>query len=284
MVIKPNMIRAGDQIIVPVEQSIYSFNLEDIIKKDHEARVNWSKYFSTKDLATGERDGDSAIGEIAFDEHVKVVYVPVSTNDGQRKVVTLYAYRPDGVELWKRVVYDQPNAPQTVAAPHGYAVAKDGKVVVSLELVGGMHAFDKDGKKLWTKPSFCEGRENIGMSHMDIQRDILYAAPSGGSCLSAYDMSTGDRRWEFTPPNNQFTFGSRFTIVRGVLYAANGFLWALEADTGKPLAQSRDFLGAPPEAKWPNTAYLSGGTVNYDAKRDQLLLWAYKLWAFKPVR
>lgn len=269
---------------IPAAQDIYVYRNSRLLSSEEEIQPEWRRTYESKDRVEGRIDGADSVGRADYDDYARIIYVPVSNNDGRRKVVTLYAYRLDGTEVWRRVIYDQPNAPQTVASPPAYAVAKDGKVVVSLELVGGMHAFDKDGNKLWTKPSYCEGRENIGMSHMDIQNNVLYTAPSGGSCLTAYNMSTGDRRWEFTPPNNQFTFGSRFTIVRGVLYAANGFLWAIEADTGKLLAQSRDFLGAPPDAKWPNTAYLSGGTVNYDAKRDQLLLWAYKLWAFKPVR
>jgi outer membrane protein assembly factor BamB len=87
-------------------------------------------------------------------------------------------------------------------------------------------------------------------------------------------LKTGQKKWDFQAPVGG-TFANKPLFLNGVIYAANPYVYALDAESGQLLAQSAtkdDFL------------YDKIGTVHYDSKRNQLLVWGAKIYSYKPLR
>lgn len=186
----------------------------------------------------------------------------------------LEAYDRDGNLLWTQST-KWTDAPNLMEA---HILRVYGDTLVATVGRGVLQAFDRrTGAKRWNGqwPTWdtCPTGGASGADGLEVGDGKAFVNPGGGSCVVGFDLNTGKAIWRFQAPNH-LTFQSTPTYLRGVLYTTNTRLFALDANTGHMLAKApSDIL---------HTA--AGGQVQYDAARDQLLVWGQQLVAYKPLR
>jgi len=165
---------------------------------------------------------------------------PTLSNDGNTIYVgsgdrnkdeggTLYALNSDGTLKWKVENLDG-------ARVSGAVVGSDGTIYATGS--GRVHAFDKDGNKLWESDKDTASSLTPSLS----SDGTLYVGTSGG-IVYAINASTGQTKWLYqTGPNPDFTgdqkdpqYGVLATIVigaDGIIYvgAMDGVMHALNTD------------------------------------------------------
>jgi outer membrane protein assembly factor BamB len=264
----------GDRLYVPNAQDLRVYRLGDLVSDAPTVEPVWAKHYPSLDSLGGD-GGVPVLDALDHDPTLNRLYVALSDDDGTRKALRVVAYDLDGTERWQRTVWQEASGrPGSLAV--GNLASRDGRVIVQ-QSMGRFMAFDAEGEKLWERASLCPTGGTTGVETMVIEDGRMYTTPMGDSCITAWDVRTGELVWNFEADGPSFM--NEFALVRGVLYAANGRLWALDLKTGKVLAAS-----SPELAQQLRGSALSAGTVRYDAPRDQLILWGRALWAFKPIR
>jgi hypothetical protein len=134
--------------------------------------------------------------------------------------------------------------------------------------------YDFQNHLIWEAPEYiCPG----GSAHIPISliryNDTVLIMPFGDTCFSAWDTETGKMRWSFQSPN-KLSFVNTPLLHNNVLYAGNGYLWALDFDTGNILAVSERNKGTQGEA----------GTPQYDVDSNQIIFWGLELQFYKPLK
>lgn len=192
--------------------------------------------------------------------------------EGSEYPTYLSVFDRSGNLLWRKTIRLQ-KPPGPKQSTPGRVGAGNGRIV-ALASPGDTIAFDVAGNELWRNPAFfCpSGGGTTFYRSVSVEDNLVMLSPSGDNCISGWDARTGERKWVLDAKVN--TFDNRPLLLNGVVYASNTFLWAWDAETGEVLGRSGRLLkaqGLP-------------GTVKYHAKRNQLLIWADQIWAFKPLR
>jgi outer membrane protein assembly factor BamB len=120
--------------------------------------------------------------------------------DGSRR--SLYCFdRKDGKKLWAATVNCPKGMPQYFDEGEGYCAttpAADGERVVVWEGTGGLHCYDFEGTKLWSR-ELGEFRHKWGLGGSPILHDgkvILNAGPGKRVFMTAIDVKSGKTLWE----------------------------------------------------------------------------------------
>lgn len=135
-----------------------------------------------------------------------------------------------------------------------------------------MQAFDTEtGERLWlSEPLSCEtdGPYPGYVQTLD-DKDIYFTI---GACVMSVSQKDGKINWIMSAldSSKRFTFSAQPLLHNGVLYTVNGYLWAIEADTGKVLSRSQ-------KSDPSQFAYIH----EYN---NQIIVWGGNLLAYKPVR
>ncbi|ULH15523.1 PQQ-like beta-propeller repeat protein [Deinococcus sp. KNUC1210] len=251
----------GDLLLVPTIHAVYAYSLSELAGFSGTPTPRWQHEF------TPPADGSYTVSDVQVDAVTGQTYVLNYVELSRENVrLFLHAYRQDGTEIWQQEVTGP--APLYLGAK---MTVGEGRIVV-FQGAGRMAAFDSAGTAVWKASSLCQENGDQNSTYAQIQQHTIFFSPGGSSALCAFNLTDGTRKWTFDP--NGAGFMNRFVVVRGVLYDSNGTLYALDTATGNVLAKT----GVDPSAE------LGGGTVLYDQPRNQLLVWADKLWAFKPIR
>jgi outer membrane protein assembly factor BamB len=159
--------------------------------------------------------------------------------------------RKKGKIVWKQIVWK--GEPEPSHATNGWASAScatDGKHVVAFFGRGGIHCFDVNGKKLWSKNlGTFEGPWGTGASPILVDDMVIQNCEAEGEAsLTAFDVRTGDVVWKTPrdiPEKGGWSTpvlvdtGSRRELV------LNGFngVSSYEPATGKKLWFCKSFAG-----------------------------------------
>lgn len=193
--------------------------------------------------------------------------------DGRRNKsdFNLVKLSKSGETLWQIRADEVPNIlPDWYIAPNYIEIENNHIYVASLER---MQSFDlATGKQQWVSPDFTKAC-NDSSNRIDdflIHEDSIYLSPTVGSCIFSIDKLTGKLNWTLSSREDTFaTFGGEPAIKNGVVYVSDGFLWAIDAKTGKKLARSSDF------DRGSHGAFIK-------ATDDAILVWGSRLRSFKP--
>ena len=181
------------------------------------------------------------------------------------------SFTPAGNLRWE-VSTGSLSEPATVSAMR----AANGHLYI--DAVGkGLQSLDlKTGQLLWNKytsTDMCPGGGSGNTTNLIVSAGKVMFGSVGGSCIQAFNETDGALAWAFKSPND-VTFSSEPVEVRGVVYATNGPLWAIDAATGKGLAASDSITDAT-----------GGARIVYDQETDQLVQWTgFQIDVFKPIR
>lgn len=121
------------------------------------------------------------------------------TDDGQIERIVFCLDRTDGHLLWRQVAWT--GEPEKIHRMNSYATptcATDGRHVVAFFGPGGIHAYDVDGKPLWSRDlgSF-PGPWGTGASPILVGRLVIQNCDAAGpSSLIALDVDTGKTAWK----------------------------------------------------------------------------------------
>jgi outer membrane protein assembly factor BamB len=265
-----NQLQAiGDNLILPLDKAVLAYKLSAIIAADTVPLVPIWRY--TPVPKPGYR---VTIGDVAYDSISGLLF----TSDRESNSVTrmgdtsLSTIDPkDGSLKWRKVVNhtdnDDVSSFGTVGAGGGLGY---------IHLVGqySLSAYDISGTIVWTNPNvLCPDPRTNGSFTLPYVNGILFVAVNGDHCMGALDATSGKTKFVFNAPKGG-TFAQRPLVLNNVMYATNGYLWAVDMNTGNVLGQSGD-LGS---------TQFTTGTVLYDQKRNQLLTWGDGLRAFKPLK
>lgn len=179
------------------------------------------------------------------------LFVTTATDGGKaRHLICLAA--ADGKELWKDTVASA--EPEEIHAMNSHATATcatDGKVVVAYFGPAGLHAWDLEGKKLWSLDVGVRGGTwGFGASPVIVGDKVIQNCDSEGpSRLIAVELATGKIAWETpreTKPKGGWSTptlieveGRRELIVNGEFGvqaydpATGKELWFCEGPTGR---------------------------------------------------
>jgi outer membrane protein assembly factor BamB len=164
----------------------------------------------------------------------------------------VFAYDQDGKELWSTTL-DNPDEPEQGIYPKGMIVYGD-YLVISTTVTGLVGLDRKTGKRLWFTPRLtektglsenCEGG-SVGATELELGDGLVYANSTSGTCVYAINPADGKVAWFFRGElgnNTTITFGGKPKYHNGVLYAYNGYLYALDGKTGQVLAASKKYGG-----------------------------------------
>ncbi|MFN8509136.1 MAG: PQQ-binding-like beta-propeller repeat protein [Deinococcaceae bacterium] len=237
--------------------SIYVYDVSNPLKKDLEPL--WSKTF--KHMFAFDVDPSGNVYASA----------DISTDKEQNHLVS---FTKEGTQRW--------SISADVLSPYPHVdihqIRVEGDVVLTAASGGQLHAYDTQTGQpkwnAWSSYNTCPGTSAPSASSVLVAEGKIFVVPVSGICVNAFDLKTGKALWVFSSPN-VLTFASQPAYHNGVLYASNHRLWAIDAETGKPLGVSGfNMYGTQFNA-----------VVHFDPIRNQILLWGFEgLYAFKPVR
>lgn len=126
------------------------------------------------------------------------LFLTGASEDGRERYLFCIG-RSDGKLLWERTIRCE--EPETPHAMNGYATptcATDGERVVAFFGPAGIHAFDMEGEKLWSRDlGAFPGPWGVGASPVMVEgRVIQNGDREGESMLVALDAATGETVWE----------------------------------------------------------------------------------------
>ena len=246
---------AGASLYVISGPILYKFRTADLLRSD--AQPVWTRTYSGYALA---------LLLVPDEDHI---VVSVNDVDVSRRLVALNGH---GQQRW---TVDVAPATQTVSSAYILSSCKD--LVIAHAGAAGLQAYKLEtGAKAWAdfpNTDICPGGHSISTANLTIAADKIYMGPSGGTCVQAYQADTGKLAWVFNA-SNDVTFNTKPLYLNGVVYASNNILWALDAETGKALAQAPDEVG-------DNT----GSPLAYDPVDNQILHWGTTgVFAYRPLK
>lgn len=160
----------------------------------------------------------------------------VALRDGDINLIKLSA---TGEQLWAVDSHEEPR--------HLYKtidhIETDGNYIYTT-IFDKLQSFDLvTGEKRWLSPNLteaCGGNTSGQIDDFLMVDAIIYATPTSGSCVFAIHKNTGELKWTLSSRvdrNAYFTFGGEPALHNGVLYVANGYLWAIDAETGEKITR-----------------------------------------------
>jgi outer membrane protein assembly factor BamB len=140
-----------------------------------------------------------------------------------------------------------------------------------------IQAFDKNtGKRIWLSPELqCRGGVPGGYAaKLEVGGGKVYAQYNSMDCVHAINLSDGSVSWVVSAgdyPGLGGGFSGKALYHNGVVYSANGRLYAIEASSGKVLSISRNLDRYAHET----TPQLIDG---------EIVIWGLDITAYKPLR
>ncbi|UQN10591.1 PQQ-binding-like beta-propeller repeat protein [Deinococcus sp. QL22] len=260
----------GEVFILPMHSTLLAYRIDDLLSSELPAQPLWR--FDVKALSS---TGIARFPSLSCAVQEQACYVIESKGSPEQQQASTEVVKLDaltGQENWRKTLF----ATQAGDTPHlGVVQSGRGSIVVHVQGTSVVTAYTQSGTELWKNTSIlCPGGATNILSHLIVRDDVVVVSPLGDRCYTALEASTGATRFVFSPPLGG-SFGQVPSFVNGVMYATNGFLWAVDTEDGSILGRSTTEL-----------PYAQGktGTVIFDAPRQQLLVWGGKLSAFRPVR
>lgn len=131
------------------------------------------------------------------------VFVTCAEDELGKQRSTYCFDRKTGDELWKKTVELDKEMPHHKTNPHGSSTpASDGERVVVWHASAGLHCYDLDGNKLWSR-DLGEFRHMWGYGSSPIIHEgkvILNTGPGASSFVTALDLETGKPIWRQDEP------------------------------------------------------------------------------------
>lgn len=247
----------GDQLVVAGGNYVYAYDVASLTTDRPVLR--WQRTY------TNPQEVDSSFIMTVITDDQDNTYV--GTRDHR-----LRALLPNGEERWSALTS---TTGDTTSAAHAMGINGNRLYVQAGE--AGLQAYDAaTGQSLWarsTTGNYCPGVPASEADHLEIGGGKIYLGLNGGDCLPAFNESDGSQAWAFTPPY-QKTFFNQPVYVRGVLYATNGQTYAIDAATGKQLAQAKE-----------ETSDTFLATLRYDPRSNDVLVWSgFNLYAYKALK
>lgn len=231
---------------------LYKYNRSDLLSPN--AKPVWTKKYQKFNLASF----------YALDDN----HIFLEPNDGKNQVFVLGG---DGNQQWMAQI----NSPDLIVGQSFVMHPYKNTLIIEAGTTGLM-ALDMDtGKMVWDKPASINVCPLTGTTsnQITIADDKIFVGPWAGSCLQAYHADTGKLAWVFESPN-RITFNTTPLYHNGVIYATNSIMFALDANTGKLLAQGDQYLNEN-----------VGTPIVYDPVRNEILQWGLTgLFAYKLIK
>jgi outer membrane protein assembly factor BamB len=168
------------------------------VSPEIKAPLNWSADKNVKWKAELPQPGNSSPIVAAG----KVFVTCADDHSGSQR--SLYCFdRADGKPLWKRTVpYDKPDKTHAQNPYCGASPATDGRLVVAWHGSAGLHAYDLEGKPLWSRDlgviRHIWGWAGSPVIHGDVV--YLNCGPGERTFVVAVDKRTGDVLWQTDEP------------------------------------------------------------------------------------
>lgn len=126
------------------------------------------------------------------------IFLTGASEDGRERYV-FCVRRTDGELLWERTIRSE--TPETPHQMNGYATptcATDGETVVAFFGPAGIHAFDLEGEKRWSRDlGAFPGPWGVGASPVIVDGMVIQNCDrEGASMLIALNVETGETAWE----------------------------------------------------------------------------------------
>ena len=191
------------------------------------------------------------------------IFLTSALESGRQRVV-FCVNRTTGKIVWQETVWT--GEPEKSHQMNGWATptcATDGKLVVAFFGRGGMHCFDADGKKLWSKDiGRFEGVWGTGASPILVGDLVIQNCDAEGEAsLIAFHKRTGDVVWKTPrdiPPRGGWsspvlvTAGERRELVVNGEEVVTGY----DLETGKKLWFCKTFAGRGEPTATPGNGLL----------------------------
>lgn len=131
------------------------------------------------------------------------VFVSCATESGKRR--GLYCFdRRDGRQLWSQIVEFEGDEPTHETNPYcGSSPAADGRRVVVWHGSAGLHCYDYDGHRLWSR-NLGSFRHIWGHGSSPVfygDRILLNCGPGKRTFITAIDAATGQTLWQSDEPS-----------------------------------------------------------------------------------
>ena len=174
----------------------------------------------------------------------------------------------DGSTLWSATTYTTTVAE---ARPPASLAVKGGTVFANADST--VQAFDAaTGQQLWmSEPLACPPDGPSAGYALTLDDENMYFTI--GACVASVSQATGKLNWlvnAIPMKPYDYTFSLEPILYKGVLYAVNNHLWAIDPKTGEVLSVSKNF---------DESQFSSIHVYN-----DQIIVWGRDLFAYKPVR
>jgi outer membrane protein assembly factor BamB len=168
------------------------------VSPEARAPLNWSADKNVKWKAELPQPGNSS----PIVASGKVFITCAEDHSGSQR--SIYCFdRIDGKPLWKRTVTYQKKDPTHDQNPYcGASPATDGKIVVAWHGSAGLHAYDLEGKPLWSR-DLGVIRHIWGWAGSPvIHGDAIYlnCGPGERTFVAAIDKRTGEPLWQTDEP------------------------------------------------------------------------------------
>jgi PQQ-like domain len=130
------------------------------------------------------------------------------------------------------------------------------------------------GTRLWEQPLHaCDKDGAAGTSRIELAEGKIFLNQERGSCMDAYNLNDGKHLWTVNSINPNYpdagaTFFSSVRYRQGKIYAFNGSLWIIKADTGEVLKVEQS---------------LEPATALPGFWGDRLVIWARNLTVFEAM-
>lgn len=266
----PDAQRVGGIFILPMQQEIIAYSIDDLLSSLPDVKPVWR--FDTQPLSKNGRVRLPGISCDAISTSCYLIESRDMPENQQARTELVKINATKGQEIWRKTLYST----NTTEVPRlGVINVKGDSIFVHLQGTPILTAYNQDGNEIWQNENIiCPGGATDILSDLISQDGMVIVSPFGDRCYTILDAKTGVTRFVFSPPVGG-SFGQIPTFVDGVMYATNGFLWAVDTKDGRTLARSTTDLPY---------AQAETGTVIFDPVNQQLLVWGGQLSAFKPIR
>lgn len=175
-----------------------------------------------------------------------------------------------GITIWKASTLTNNAGWHTPTAIQPY---QNKLIVVAFDR---LQAFNQDtGERLWvlqeSMATHCPGGGQNDWPIL-VENGQIFVNSKGGKCVYSLNVADGSIAWVQNVEKGA-SFGGRPVLVRGVLYAANGYLWGFDAKTGNPLSVTKEL-----------DPYAYNINLYYYPTRDEIVFWSDGVKAYKPIQ
>jgi outer membrane protein assembly factor BamB len=206
---------------------------------------------------------------IATDASASTVYLTGSSS-GNQYVAALNAETSE--TIWRQAnpyLENRGSLSVRVSGNAMYVLATD-RSIRAFDTKTGQLLWERSQNDVWRKE--CDGAATSTTDFI-ITSDTLYTSPESGQCVWAINLKDGQIKWTMNAAKygEPYSFGGVPLLVNGVIYAMNGRVWAIDAQTGEVLGLSKEV-----DKGWVVT--------NPQLINGEVIAWGRIATGFKPVR